>query len=61
MHDLLCKLKFDIENRKFLGKFVLIFFKSLFLIIFLFEAGNTCFLLISGKFAAGLRKTRGSS
>ena len=51
------QLKFEIENCKFLGKFVLISsFLTLFSIIFLFEAGNICFLLISVKFAAILRK-----
>ena len=57
----LCKLNFEIENCKFLGKFVLISFFRLYSqnsFIFLFEAGNTRFLLISVKFAAILRKVK---
>ena len=46
------QLKFKIENCKFLSKFVLI---SIFR---LFEAANICFLLISVKFAAVLRKIK---
>ena len=51
MRNKLSKLKFEIENCKVLGKFVV---STLFLIIFLFEAANTRFLLISVKFAAVL-------
>ena len=48
---------FEIENCNFLTKFVLI---SSFILklIFLFEAEDTCFLLISVKFAAVLRKIK---
>ena len=59
MHDLLCKLKFKIEDCKFGGKFVAIsFFYTLFLIILLFEAANTCFLQISVKAAVVLGKIK---
>ena len=45
------------ENCKFLGKFVVICPFRLFLIRFLFEAANTCFVLISVKFTAVFSKT----
>ena len=56
MQNQLCKLKFENENCNFLTKFVLFYFSTLFLILFIFEPVNTCFLLISRKFAALLLK-----
>ena len=52
---LFCKLKFEIENCKFLTKFDLISSYQL-LIIFLYEEVKTYFLLISRKMAAVLLK-----
>ena len=59
MQNKLCKLKFEHENSNFLTKCVLMtnfFFSTLFLIIHLFEAVNTCFLLMSRKLAVILLK-----
>ena len=53
------KLIIQIKVCNFLTTFVLISsFFTLFLILFLFEAVNTCFLLISRKFAAFLLKIK---
>ena len=53
-------MQIKVRNRKlnFLGKFVVTSSFRLFSIIFLFEAGNTCFLPISVKFAAILGKIK---
>ena len=54
-------MQIKVRNGKlyFLGKICSnFFFKTLFLIIFLFEAANTCFLLIPIIFAAVLRKIK---
>ena len=56
--ELVMELNFESENCNFLAKLVLISFSTLFLIIFVFEAVNTCFLLTSRKFAAFLLKIK---
>ena len=48
-------MQIKVQNRKFWCKF---FFLTLFSMIFIFEAKNTCFLLIPVKFVAVLRKIK---
>ena len=54
-------MQIKVQNRKLLnlGKICSkFFFLALFSIIFIFEAKNTCFLLIPVKFVAVLRKMK---
>ena len=53
MRNYLCKLKLKTENCK-----IFCFFLTLFSIISVFEAKNTCFLLIPVKFVAVLKKIK---
>ena len=53
------QIEFEIENCNILGKICSKFiFLTLFSIILLFEAKNTCFLPITVKFVAILRKIK---